>query len=81
VFSLARPQWLGDGAWAEKDSGRWARLRDLAEVMAAKPDDVLALVTLDEVDAAWPLVERYLGKSRPFWAWLRQWWQERRGQR
>jgi hypothetical protein len=44
----------------------------------AKPDDVLALVTLDEVDAAWPTVERYLGKSRPFWAWLRQWWRARR---
>ena len=25
-------QWLGDGAWAEEDSGKFARLRDIAEV-------------------------------------------------
>jgi len=47
----------------------------------AKPDDVLAFVTLDEVDAAWPAVERYLGRSGPFWAWLLQWWRARRDQR
>ena len=26
-------QWLGDGAWSEEDSGKWARLRDIAEVI------------------------------------------------
>ena len=28
-------QWLGDGAWAEEDSGKLARLREIAEVVAA----------------------------------------------
>jgi len=44
-------QWLGDGAWAEKDSGKWARLRDLAEVMAAKQDKVLVFTQFREVTA------------------------------
>ncbi len=29
-------QWLGDGAWGEQDSGKWTRLREIAEVVAAK---------------------------------------------
>ena len=29
-------QWLGDGGWAEADSGKLARLRDIAEVIAAR---------------------------------------------
>ena len=28
-------QWLGDGAWGESESGKWARLRDIAEVVSA----------------------------------------------
>lgn len=43
----------------------------------AKPDDVLRFVTLDDICDAWNLAERYLGDSRPFWAWLRDWWQAR----
>ena len=35
-------QWLGDGAWSEEDSGKWARLRDIAEVIAAKQEKVLS---------------------------------------
>ncbi|MEO8103012.1 MAG: DEAD/DEAH box helicase [Betaproteobacteria bacterium] len=34
-------QWLGDGAWAAADSGKFARLRELAEVIAAKQEKVL----------------------------------------
>jgi superfamily II DNA or RNA helicase len=34
-------QWLGDGGWAEADSGKLARLRELAEVIAAKQEKVL----------------------------------------
>ena len=34
-------QWLGDGGWAEPDSGKLARLRELAEVIAAKQEKLL----------------------------------------
>jgi superfamily II DNA or RNA helicase len=34
-------QWLGDGAWQEGGSGKFARLRELAEVIAAKQEKVL----------------------------------------
>ncbi len=34
-------QWLGDGGWAEADSGKLARLREVAEVIAAKQEKML----------------------------------------
>jgi hypothetical protein len=34
-------QWLNDGAWAEDDSGKWARLREIAEVVAARQEKML----------------------------------------
>ena len=34
-------QWLGDGSWSEEDSGKWGRLRDIAEVIAAKQEKML----------------------------------------
>ncbi len=34
-------QWLGDGGWAEDDSGKWARLREVAETVAAKQEKAL----------------------------------------
>jgi non-specific serine/threonine protein kinase len=46
--------WLGDGAWSEADSGKWARLRDISEVIAAKQDKVLVFTQFREVTA--PLV-------------------------
>ena len=44
-------QWLGDGAWAEEDSGKWARLRDIAEVIASKQEKVLVFTQFREVTA------------------------------
>ncbi|HVK77533.1 MAG TPA: hypothetical protein VM734_29710 [Kofleriaceae bacterium] len=40
----------------------------------AKPDDVFSFVTLAEVVAAFPAVERYLGHTREFWSWLLGQW-------
>jgi SNF2 family DNA or RNA helicase len=42
-------QWLGDGAWSEEDSGKWARLRDIAEVIAAKQEKVLVFTQFREM--------------------------------
>jgi superfamily II DNA or RNA helicase len=44
-------QWLGDGAWVEEDSGKWARLRELAEVIAAKQEKVLVFTQFREMTA------------------------------
>jgi len=41
--------WLRDGAWAEKDSGKWTRLREIAEVIAAKQEKVLVFTQFREV--------------------------------
>jgi superfamily II DNA or RNA helicase len=41
--------WLGDGAWSEDDSGKWARLRDIAEVVAAKQEKMLVFTQFREV--------------------------------
>ena len=42
-------QWLGDGAWAEPDSGKWARLRDIAEVIAARQEKALIFTQFREI--------------------------------
>jgi non-specific serine/threonine protein kinase len=44
-------QWLGDGSWSEDDSGKWARLRDIAEVISAKQEKVLVFTQFREVTA------------------------------
>jgi non-specific serine/threonine protein kinase len=41
-------QWLGDGAWAETESGKFARLRELAEVIAAKQERMLVFTQFRE---------------------------------
>jgi non-specific serine/threonine protein kinase len=41
-------QWLGDGAWAEADSGKFARLRELGEVIAAKQEKMLVFTQFRE---------------------------------
>ena len=43
----------------------------------AKPDDVLQFVTPQDLADLWPDVERYLGKTREFWAWLLEEWEKR----
>ena len=42
-------QWLGDGSWAEDDSGKWARLRDIAEEIASRQEKVLVFTQFREV--------------------------------
>ena len=44
-------QWLGDNAWAEEDSGKLARLREIAAVIAAKQEKVLVFTQFREVTA------------------------------
>ena len=44
-------QWLGDSAWAEQDSGKLARLRDIAEVIAAKQEKALVFTQFKEITA------------------------------
>jgi SNF2 family DNA or RNA helicase len=41
-------QWLGDQGWREEDSGKWARLRDIAEV-AARQQKMLVFSQFREV--------------------------------
>ena len=44
-------QWLGDGSWAEADSGKLARLREIAEVIAAKQEKALIFTQFKETTA------------------------------
>jgi non-specific serine/threonine protein kinase len=44
-------QWLGDGAWSEVDSGKWARLREIAEVVAARQEKMLVFTQFREITA------------------------------
>ena len=44
-------QWLNDGVWAEEDSGKWARLREIAEVVAARQEKMLVFTQFREMTA------------------------------
>ena len=44
-------QWLGDGAWSEEESGKWGRLRDIAEVIASRQEKALIFTQFREVTA------------------------------
>jgi non-specific serine/threonine protein kinase len=43
--------WLGDSGWAEADSGKLSRLREIAEVIAARQEKVLVFTQFREVTA------------------------------
>ena len=42
-------QWLGDGAWDEADSGKLARLREIAEVEAGRQEKVIVFTQFKEM--------------------------------
>ncbi len=42
-------QWLGDQAWGEAGSGKWTRLREIAEVVAAKQEKMLLFTQFREM--------------------------------
>jgi non-specific serine/threonine protein kinase len=42
-------QWLGDGSWSESDSGKFARLREIAEVVRDKQEKMLVFTQFREV--------------------------------
>jgi superfamily II DNA or RNA helicase len=44
-------QWLGDGDWAEADSGKLTRLREIAEVIAEKQEKALVFTQFRETTA------------------------------
>jgi superfamily II DNA or RNA helicase len=44
-------QWLGDNSWAEEDSGKLARLRDITEEIAARQEKVLIFTQFRETTA------------------------------
>ncbi|HEY6358080.1 MAG TPA: DEAD/DEAH box helicase, partial [Vicinamibacterales bacterium] len=44
-------QWLGDGSWREADSGKLARLREIAEIIAARQEKVLVFTQFREMTA------------------------------
>jgi len=53
-------QWLGDGAYDEDDSGKFARLREIAETIASRQEKLLVFTQFKEIIA--PL-ERLLGAA------------------
>jgi SNF2 family DNA or RNA helicase len=42
-------QWLNDNAWTEADSGKWARVREIAEVIAARQEKLLLFTQFREI--------------------------------
>jgi superfamily II DNA or RNA helicase len=44
-------QWLGDGNWAESDSGKFGRLREIAEVISDKQEKTLIFTQFKETTA------------------------------
>jgi non-specific serine/threonine protein kinase len=44
-------QWLGDNVWAEEDSGKLVRLREIADVVAARQEKMLVFTQFREMTA------------------------------
>jgi SNF2 family DNA or RNA helicase len=44
-------QWLNDNVWSEEDSGKWARLREIATVVAARQEKMLVFTQFREMTA------------------------------
>jgi superfamily II DNA or RNA helicase len=44
-------QWLGDNSWADEDSGKFARLRDITEEIASRQEKVLVFTQFRETTA------------------------------
>jgi len=44
-------QWLSDDTWTEADSGKWTRLREIAEVVAARQEKMLVFTQFREMTA------------------------------
>jgi non-specific serine/threonine protein kinase len=44
-------QWLGDNAWGEEDSGKFARLREIAEEIASRQEKALIFTQFKETTA------------------------------
>lgn len=40
----------------------------------AKPDDVFTFVSLREIGLLFPMLVRYLGRTRAFWTWVLEQW-------
>lgn len=53
-------QWLGDGAYAEGDSGKFFRLREIAETVASRQEKLLVFTQFKEII---PALERLLGAA------------------
>ncbi len=69
---------LDDFLLVLKDQNPVVRAYWIGKLMRqAKPDDVFQFVTVEEIEAHWTLLERYLGKSREFWTWLLATWRDR----
>jgi non-specific serine/threonine protein kinase len=44
-------QWLGDGSYEQDDSGKWARIRDITEVLASRQEKALVFTQFREIIA------------------------------
>ena len=44
-------QWLSDNNWAEEDSGKWARLREIAETVSARQEKMLVFTQFRGITA------------------------------
>jgi len=53
-------QWLGDGAYAEDDSGKFGRLREIAETIASRQEKLLVFTQFKEII---PPLEQVLGSA------------------